>query len=160
VVASSIVLCRKPGGRSDPEALSAHHWLGSDRARCVVQHCRAALPRGLDVAGCESVGRQFYVRFIEVFGDRVDRACRWHHRADAEMSTTSTAPRQAEPARSEVPSRFAALVGVLAVGAAVDSGQLVASLVSPASSPVLTAGPVACSAPGRRTRLAVGRDRE
>jgi len=143
------------------------------------------------------------------------------------MSTTSTAPRRAEPARSEVPSRLAALIGVLAVGAAIDSGQLVASLVSPASSPVLTelqsntelpsgarwsehgasgspdseardgagqtsrrnvllgssvaigvaslgdvevelviadvpqvAGPVACSAPGTRTRLAVGRDRE
>jgi len=56
------------------------------------------------------------------------------------MSTTSTAPRKAEPAGSEVPSGLAALIGVLAVGAAVGLGQLVAALVSPASSPVLAVG--------------------
>ena len=55
------------------------------------------------------------------------------------MSTAApTAP--APPARSEVPRRWAALVGLLSVGAALGVGQLVAGLVSPASSPYLAVG--------------------
>jgi len=56
------------------------------------------------------------------------------------MSTTSPAPRHTEAARSEIPPGFAALIGILAVGAAVGAGELVAALISPASSPVLAVG--------------------
>ena len=55
------------------------------------------------------------------------------------MSTTSTARTQPD-VRGTIPPGFAALIGVLAVGAAVGVGQLVAALVSPASSPVLAVG--------------------
>jgi hypothetical protein len=56
------------------------------------------------------------------------------------MSTISTAPRRTEPGVRGIPPGFAAVLGVLAVGAAVGVGQLVAALVSPASSPVLAVG--------------------
>ena len=56
------------------------------------------------------------------------------------MSAISTAPRRTEPGRRGIPPGYAALIGVLAVGAAVGVGQLVAALVSPASSPVLAVG--------------------
>ncbi|MDT7692439.1 MAG: hypothetical protein QOI75_1806 [Pseudonocardiales bacterium] len=56
------------------------------------------------------------------------------------MSTVSTAPRRTEPGVRGIPPGFAAVLGVLAVGAAVGVGQLVAALVSPASSPVLAVG--------------------
>ncbi|MDT7642652.1 MAG: hypothetical protein QOC83_6940, partial [Pseudonocardiales bacterium] len=51
-----------------------------------------------------------------------------------------TAPRRTEPGVRGIPPGFAAVLGVLAVGAAVGVGQLVAALVSPASSPVLAVG--------------------
>jgi DMSO/TMAO reductase YedYZ molybdopterin-dependent catalytic subunit len=56
------------------------------------------------------------------------------------MSTISAAPRRTEPGARGIPPGFAAVLGVLAVGAAVGVGQLVAALVSPASSPVLAVG--------------------
>jgi DMSO/TMAO reductase YedYZ molybdopterin-dependent catalytic subunit len=55
--------------------------------------------------------------------------------------STTEAPRRAEgPAAPEIPSGWAALVGVLSVAAAVAAGQLVAGLVAPASSPYLAVG--------------------
>jgi DMSO/TMAO reductase YedYZ molybdopterin-dependent catalytic subunit len=56
------------------------------------------------------------------------------------MSAISTTPRRTESGVRGIPPGFAALIGVLAVGAAVGVGQLVAALVSPASSPVLAVG--------------------
>ena len=56
------------------------------------------------------------------------------------MSTISTAPGRTEPGVRGIPPGFASVLGVLAVGAAVGVGQLVAALVSPASSPVLAVG--------------------
>jgi DMSO/TMAO reductase YedYZ molybdopterin-dependent catalytic subunit len=58
----------------------------------------------------------------------------------ARMSTISTTSRRTEADPRRIPPGFAALIGVLAVGAAVGVGQLVAALVSPASSPVLAVG--------------------
>jgi DMSO/TMAO reductase YedYZ molybdopterin-dependent catalytic subunit len=56
------------------------------------------------------------------------------------MSTTE-APHRPEPsAAPEIPRGWAALVGVLSVGAAVAAGHLVAGLLSPASSPYLAVG--------------------
>ena len=52
------------------------------------------------------------------------------------MSTTTEAPTRAEP----IPRGWAALGGVLAVGAAVAAGQLVAGVVGPASSPFVAVG--------------------
>ncbi len=49
-------------------------------------------------------------------------------------------PRQVRPSRSDIPRAFAALVGLLAVGAALAFGQLVAALLSPVSSPFLAVG--------------------
>ncbi|MCU1664031.1 MAG: oxidoreductase molybdopterin binding protein, partial [Pseudonocardia sp.] len=56
------------------------------------------------------------------------------------MSTTDAPPQPARPTRHGIPSRFAALIGVLAVGAAIGVGHLVAGIVSPASSPYLAVG--------------------
>ena len=49
-------------------------------------------------------------------------------------------PQQARPARPGIPLGFGALIGLLAVGAALASGQLVAALLSPVSSPFLAVG--------------------
>lgn len=49
-------------------------------------------------------------------------------------------PRQVRPARSGIPLAFGALIGLLAVGAALGFGQLVAALLSPVSSPFLAVG--------------------
>ncbi|MBC8092860.1 MAG: molybdopterin-binding protein, partial [Pseudonocardia sp.] len=53
------------------------------------------------------------------------------------MSTTAAPPqRSAEPERpGAIPGGFAALIGVLGVGAALAAGHLVAGLLSPGSSP-------------------------
>jgi DMSO/TMAO reductase YedYZ molybdopterin-dependent catalytic subunit len=56
------------------------------------------------------------------------------------VSTTEAPPQPAVPARSGVPRGFSALIGLLAVGAALGVGHLVAALVSPASSPYLAVG--------------------
>ncbi|WP_433556982.1 molybdopterin-dependent oxidoreductase [Pseudonocardia xinjiangensis] len=57
------------------------------------------------------------------------------------MSTTTAAlPESASPAPSVISRGFAALLGVLAVAAAVGSGHLVAGVVSPGSSPYLAVG--------------------
>jgi DMSO/TMAO reductase YedYZ molybdopterin-dependent catalytic subunit len=56
------------------------------------------------------------------------------------VSTNAALPRQARPARTGVPLGFAALIGLLAVGAALGSGQLVAALLSPSSSPFFAVG--------------------
>jgi DMSO/TMAO reductase YedYZ molybdopterin-dependent catalytic subunit len=56
------------------------------------------------------------------------------------VSTTDAPPQPARPTRHGIPSRFAALIGVLAVGAAIGVGHLVAGIVSPASSPYLAVG--------------------
>ncbi|WP_425469144.1 molybdopterin-dependent oxidoreductase [Pseudonocardia hierapolitana] len=56
------------------------------------------------------------------------------------MSITEAPDRAGEPAAPTIPRGWAALVGVLAVAAAVAAGQLVAGLLSPASSPYLAVG--------------------
>jgi DMSO/TMAO reductase YedYZ molybdopterin-dependent catalytic subunit len=56
------------------------------------------------------------------------------------VSTTEAPGRAAEPAPPAIPRGWAALVGVLAVAAAVAAGQLVAGLVAPASAPYLAVG--------------------
>jgi DMSO/TMAO reductase YedYZ molybdopterin-dependent catalytic subunit len=56
------------------------------------------------------------------------------------VSTTEAPHRAGEPAAPEIPRGWAALVGVLAVAAAVAAGQLVAGLVAPMSSPYLAVG--------------------
>ena len=56
------------------------------------------------------------------------------------MSTSAAVPRQVRPPRSDIPRAFAALIGLLAVGAALAFGQLVAALLSPVSSPFLAVG--------------------
>ncbi len=49
-------------------------------------------------------------------------------------------PQPASPARSGIPTLWAGLIGLLAVGAALGFGHLVAALISPASSPYLAVG--------------------
>jgi DMSO/TMAO reductase YedYZ molybdopterin-dependent catalytic subunit len=56
------------------------------------------------------------------------------------VSTTEAPHRAGEPAAPAIPRGWAALVGVLAVAAAVAAGQLIAGLVAPASSPYLAVG--------------------
>jgi DMSO/TMAO reductase YedYZ molybdopterin-dependent catalytic subunit len=56
------------------------------------------------------------------------------------MSTAEAPDRPAPTAAQGIPLAWAALVGVLSVGAALAAGQLVAGLVSPASSPYLAVG--------------------
>ncbi len=56
------------------------------------------------------------------------------------MSTTAAPPQPASPVRPVIPRGVAALIGVLAVAAALAVGHLVAALVSPASSPYLAVG--------------------
>jgi DMSO/TMAO reductase YedYZ molybdopterin-dependent catalytic subunit len=56
------------------------------------------------------------------------------------VSTTEAPHRAGEPAAPAIPRGWAALVGVLGVAAAVAAGQLVASVVAPASSPYLAVG--------------------
>jgi DMSO/TMAO reductase YedYZ molybdopterin-dependent catalytic subunit len=56
------------------------------------------------------------------------------------VSTTEVPHRAGEPAAPRIGRGWAALVGVLAVAAAVAAGQLVAGLVAPASSPYLAVG--------------------
>jgi DMSO/TMAO reductase YedYZ molybdopterin-dependent catalytic subunit len=56
------------------------------------------------------------------------------------VSTTEAPHRAGAPAGPRIPRGWAALVGVLAVAAAVAVGQLVAGLVSPTSSPYLAVG--------------------
>ncbi|WP_219413178.1 molybdopterin-dependent oxidoreductase [Pseudonocardia nigra] len=55
------------------------------------------------------------------------------------MSATA-APHTTRPARPGVPLGWAAAIGVLAVGAALAAGHLVAAIVSPSSSPYLAVG--------------------
>jgi DMSO/TMAO reductase YedYZ molybdopterin-dependent catalytic subunit len=56
------------------------------------------------------------------------------------VSTTEAPHRAGEPTAPAIPRGWAALVGVLAVAAAVAAGQLLAGLVAPASSPYLAVG--------------------
>ncbi len=56
------------------------------------------------------------------------------------MSTTSAPPATTAPARPRIGRRYAALLGLLAVGASVGVGHLVAGIVSPASSPFVAVG--------------------
>lgn len=56
------------------------------------------------------------------------------------MSTTTAPPQPTRPSRSGIPRGFAALLGLLAVGAAIGVGHLVAGLVAPSSSPYLAVG--------------------
>ncbi|MHA6623319.1 molybdopterin-dependent oxidoreductase [Pseudonocardia sp. DLS-67] len=56
------------------------------------------------------------------------------------MSTTEAPRRVDEPGAAAIPRGWAALLGLLAVAAAVAAGQLVSGLVSPASSPYLAVG--------------------
>jgi DMSO/TMAO reductase YedYZ molybdopterin-dependent catalytic subunit len=56
------------------------------------------------------------------------------------VSTTHAPDRSAPSTRPEIPRGWAALVGVLAVGAALAAGHLVAGLISPPSSPYLAVG--------------------
>jgi DMSO/TMAO reductase YedYZ molybdopterin-dependent catalytic subunit len=56
------------------------------------------------------------------------------------VSTSAALPRQVRPAPSVIPLGFAALIGLLAVGAALGFGQFVATLLSPVSSPFLAVG--------------------
>lgn len=62
-----------------------------------------------------------------------------HGQVAAGPSTTA-APATTTGPESRMPLGFAALIGALGVGSAVGVGQLVAALVSPASSPVLAVG--------------------
>jgi DMSO/TMAO reductase YedYZ molybdopterin-dependent catalytic subunit len=62
-------------------------------------------------------------------------------RAETLYVSTVEAPHRSEPtAAPAIPPGWAALVGVLAVAAAIAAGQLVAGLVAPASSPYLAVG--------------------
>ena len=63
-----------------------------------------------------------------------------HRDETVPVSTTAAPPQPTRPARSGIPRGFAALIGVLAVGAALAAGQLVAGIISPASSPFLAVG--------------------
>jgi DMSO/TMAO reductase YedYZ molybdopterin-dependent catalytic subunit len=56
------------------------------------------------------------------------------------VSTTAVPEQSIRPPRSGIPVGFAALIGLLAVGAALGVGHLAAALVSPASSPFLAVG--------------------
>jgi DMSO/TMAO reductase YedYZ molybdopterin-dependent catalytic subunit len=56
------------------------------------------------------------------------------------VTTTAAPSESALPTRHGIPRAFAALIGVLAVGAAIGIGHLVAGIVSPASSPYLAVG--------------------
>ncbi len=56
------------------------------------------------------------------------------------MSTTAEPPLPASPTRSAIPRAVAALLGLLAVGAALGVGHLVAGIVSPVSSPYFAVG--------------------
>ena len=63
-----------------------------------------------------------------------------HRDETVPVSTTAAPPQPTRPARSGIPRGFAALIGVLAVGAALAAGQLVAGSSRPASSPFLAVG--------------------
>ncbi|MFC4942382.1 molybdopterin-dependent oxidoreductase [Pseudonocardia sp. GCM10023141] len=56
------------------------------------------------------------------------------------VSTIAAPPRTPDTAPAELPRRVAALIGVLAVGAALGFGHLVATLIAPSSSPFLAVG--------------------
>ena len=56
------------------------------------------------------------------------------------MSTTAAPPKSSIPTPTAIPRGFAALIGLLAVGAALAFGHLVAALISPSSSPYLAVG--------------------
>lgn len=56
------------------------------------------------------------------------------------VSTTAARPQPSTSPRPGIPRGFAALIGLLAVGAALGAGHLVAAFVSPASSPYLAVG--------------------
>ncbi len=56
------------------------------------------------------------------------------------MSTTAAPPQSSTPTPTAIPRGFAALIGLLAVGAALAFGHLVAALISPSSSPYLAVG--------------------
>lgn len=56
------------------------------------------------------------------------------------MSTTAAPPQPTTPPQAGIPRGFAALIGLLAVGAALGTGHLVAAFISPSSSPYLAVG--------------------